>query len=204
MSVALDMRPSPPRDDREERDPNGWIWTASGRKAWPMELRPTDIDIDDVAHALAHLCRYAGHCRFFYSVAQHSVLVSELVEAWTTNQRLALAGLLHDATEAFLIDLPRPVKHHRALAGYREAERRAEQAIAERFGLSPALFAHGAIKGADEVMLATERRDLFAKASADWRTDKQPTDARIDAMGPDEARASFLHRFHVLTRAVRP
>ena len=79
-----------------------WMQTHSGIQFWPLDPRPEDILIEDIAHALSNQCRFAGHCCFHYSVAQHSVLVSENVPAQD-----AMWGLLHDAGEAYLVDLPR-------------------------------------------------------------------------------------------------
>lgn len=85
---------------------NSWIQTFSGRQFFPLEPRVEDVCIEDIAHGLSNLCRYAGHCECFYSVAQHCLLVSRVVP-----REHALRGLLHDASEAYLIDVPRPIKH---------------------------------------------------------------------------------------------
>jgi uncharacterized protein len=82
-----------------------WIQTYTGKQFWPLSPLPEDIVIEDIAHALSMQCRFGGHVRTFYSVAQHSVHVSLLVEP-----QYALWGLLHDAAEAYLVDLPRPIK----------------------------------------------------------------------------------------------
>jgi len=79
--------------------------TCSGRRVHLLNPSPDEIAIEDIAHALSHACRFAGHVPSYYSVAQHSVLVSELLD-----ERTALWGLLHDASEAYLHDLTRPLK----------------------------------------------------------------------------------------------
>ncbi len=96
---------------------DGFLPTCTGRSVHILNPRPEEIDIEDVAHALSHACRFAGHVPAFYSVAQHSILVSELLDA-----RTALWGLLHDASEAYLHDLTRPLK--RALAATPETSDR--------------------------------------------------------------------------------
>ena len=111
---------------------DGFIGTFSGLRFWPLDPNPEKILIADIAHALAHQCRFGGHASKFYSVAEHSVHVSQLCLPED-----ALWGLLHDASEAYLVDLPRPLKLLPEFAPYREAERRLQRAVALRFGLPP-------------------------------------------------------------------
>jgi len=109
---------------------DGSITTFSGISFWPLLPNPDDIRIDDIAHALAHQCRFAGHTRLFYSVAEHSVRVSQLCRPED-----ALWGLLHDASEAYLSDVPAPLKELPEFEPYRAAERNLQGAVAQRFGL---------------------------------------------------------------------
>ena len=83
----------------------GFLPTCSGRRVHIANPLPDEIDIEDIAHGLSHTCRFAGHVPLYYSVAQHSLLVSELLD-----ERTAMWGLLHDASEAYLHDLTRPLK----------------------------------------------------------------------------------------------
>jgi 5'-deoxynucleotidase YfbR-like HD superfamily hydrolase len=83
-----------------------WIQTYQGGCFEPFNPHPDQIHIRDIAHALALTCRFTGHCLDFYSVAQHSVMVSQIV-----SHKHALAGLLHDASEAYLTDVASPIKH---------------------------------------------------------------------------------------------
>src|SRR5262245_8676820 len=103
------------------------IMLASGRLFDFLDPHGSNFDINDIAHGLAHICRYAGQCRRFYSVAEHSVLVSDTVE------QFAYEALLHDAAEAFIGDLTRPFKQ--LLPEYRRIEPSVEDAIIERFGM---------------------------------------------------------------------
>ncbi|MBI5480351.1 MAG: phosphohydrolase [Deltaproteobacteria bacterium] len=163
-----------------------WIQTYTGRQFFPLEPRPADVDVRDIAHSLAMQCRFNGHCRPFYSVAEHSVRVSRILEG-----RERLWGLLHDAAEAYISDLPRPLKA--TAPGFRAAEDRLLEVIVTRFGLPwpmPAAVAH-----ADEVLLATEMRDLMAPAPAAWPLDAAALAETIVPVGHEEAERLFLARF---------
>ncbi len=168
-----------------------WMQTAGGRQFWPLDPRADEVHLDDIAHALANMCRFGGHCRTFYSVAEHSVRVSLIVPPED-----ALAGLLHDAAEAYVVDVPRPLK--RFLQGYSTIERAVEAAVLARFGLSASLPA--SVKIADEVLLATEARDLMGGESAGrWYLAAEPLAERIAPWSPGKARHAFLDRFGALT-----
>ncbi len=168
-----------------------WIQTYTGRRFWPLNPLPEDIDIVDIAHALSNLCRFNGHTRRFYSVAQHSVLVSVIVP-----EPLALEGLMHDAAEAYFSDVTRPVKPH--LFGLYEIEDRIHSAIAARLGITDRI--NPAIKHADLVMLATERRDLLLPTVDEWDCldGITPRQEQITAWNPETAKQQFLERFEEL------
>lgn len=134
--------------------------TISGRAISPVAPTIADIDRHDIAHALGHVCRFGGHVSVFYSVAQHSVLVSYAVPP-----ELALWGLLHDASEAYLVDVPTPVKQTSALAGYGALEAQMQQVIYQAFGLVGA--EPHAVRIADAQLLVLEARALQHAASAD-------------------------------------
>lgn len=168
--------------------------TATGRVCWPIDPRPEDIYIEDIAHALAHQCRYGGHCQRFYSVAEHSILVSRLVP-----KEHALAGLLHDASEAYCVDVPAPLK--RQLVGYKEIEKLNWNAICDRFGLlhrMPTCVHH-----ADVAMLFAEQKALMLPSPRpDWGmgrlTPMSADPASIVGYSPVQARRLFLERFNEL------
>ena len=154
----------------------------------------SEFGIAEIAHALSHICRFGGHCREFYSVAQHSVHVSYLVP-----EEDRLAALLHDAAEAFIGDVVAPLKQ--LLPEYKIIERRIERVILSRFGLPQTLPA--SVKQADLIMLATEQRDLMP-AHDDNRTlidGIQPMTDRVVPMPPSVARRAFLARFDQLAAA---
>lgn len=174
-----------------------WGCTFTGVQYWPEDPRPEDIHLEDIAHALANQCRFGGHCREFMSVAQHSVLVSELCDP-----KDALWGLLHDASEAYLVDIPRPVKHARGMEGYRVIEGTFMRAVCERFGLP--LEMPESVRHADEVLLATEARDLMPAESVRRWTLLYPAqpDMEIKPWTPLHAKDVFLARFRELAPEV--
>ena len=170
-----------------------WIATFTGKKFVPLDPRVEDVDIRDIAHALANVCRFSGHVVKFYSVAQHSVLAS-----LNAPDHLALATLLHDASEAYICDMSRPVKHDPAMQAYRDAEKRLMAAIQERFGVNCDV---PEIHEIDNRMLFTERRDLMP-TSPDWGGrwgDVAPYPDVIDPWSPKDAEHSFLRHFYYLT-----
>lgn len=164
-----------------------WMQVYSGRPFWPLDPRPEEVHVEDVAHALAYQCRFAGHVISApYSVAEHSVRCS-----WIVPPEHALQALLHDATEAYLVDVPRPLKPY--LTNYAEIEARLWTVIAERFGVPVELAAE--VKLADEVMLATEKRDLMAPSELPWGPLPEPLAGRIVPWDVEVARGQFLARF---------
>jgi 5'-deoxynucleotidase YfbR-like HD superfamily hydrolase len=178
--------------------PGPYLQTVSGRWVNPFDPDPEQLDIGDIARALANQCRFGGHCRVFYSVAQHSVIVSELVEERGGDVEDVFAALMHDASEAYLGDMPHPLKHRSPLgAAFKEAEDHLEQALAQHFGIRPGVTE---IKRADRALLATERR-AFSDEAWHWPELEgvEPLDRELVAMSPDEAQRAFLARYDELT-----
>lgn len=157
-------------------------------------LRPTvdDILLVDIAHSLSNICRFGGATVNFYSVAQHCIFVSRLLPP-----HLALWGLMHDASEAYLGDITRPLKMY--LNGkYTDLEKIYMRVICEKFGLSEEEPTE--IKEADIIALVTERRDLLLEQSEDWGFWQKPMSEKIFPVGPKVARDLFLEEYFVLAR----
>lgn len=176
----------------------GWIQTYSGKKFRPLDPDLETIDVRDIAHALAIEARFNGHTRGPYSVAQHSVLASQHAR----DAKLEL--LLHDAAEAYLKDLPRPVKKRFKELGqlfYHEAEDQLMRAIAEKFHLRWPLPVE--VEEVDRKMLVTEARDLFDALHPDWhyceRNGFEPFSEKIEPWPWERAEREFLLRYGDLT-----
>lgn len=193
-----------------------WMQTYTGRAFWPLDPRVDEIDIDDIAHSLSMQCRYAGHCLRFYSVAEHSVWCALMVlmpntdfvfcknlsaavyqarmQSYSTRDAatntLALAALLHDAAEAYLVDLLRPVK--RSMPEYHRAEARVERAIAQKFDIPHPMPAQ--VKEVDERMLATEAGALMAPPPMSWNINVEPYHMGAGLLGTDPSSACLAFR----------
>jgi 5'-deoxynucleotidase YfbR-like HD superfamily hydrolase len=171
-----------------------WMETYLGIRFYPTNPRHEDINIEDIAHALSQQCRYAGHVKSFYSVAEHSVRVSQIVPS-----EHALWGLMHDAAEAYLQDMIRPLKCVHPLGDeYRKLEDELMLQIALKYGLSWPMPPE--IKHADNVLLFTEQRDLRLKYLY-WQDSEKytPLPETIVPWSPDLAKYRFLKRFEELS-----
>lgn len=168
-----------------------WIETYSGRKFHLLDCRPGDFDIVDIAHALSFICRYNGHTKRFYSVAEHSLYIS-----YACPPDLALWALLHDSPEAYIGDVTRPLKPY--LKDYKAIERRIMAAICEQFGLAPDQPPE--IKELDSRILHNERRDMMADTSNPWNLPGEPIPGLvIEGFDTFSAYGLFMARFKELT-----
>jgi uncharacterized protein len=175
-----------------------YIQTNSGRRVNPFATASDDLDIGDIATALSNQCRFGGHCREFYSIAQHSCLASDLVVELELDATSGLWALLHDASEAYLGDIPHPLKHGTELGRlYRAAEDLLQKAICERFELPR--DPPESLRQIDRALLATERQLLMVEA---WEWPElrgvEPVGIAIDPWLPRQAFEEFMTRYEVL------
>jgi len=135
-----------------------FILTHLGRKMKLDKMEKEDIRIEDIAHALSMVCRFGGHCARHYSVAEHSLLVAQMVP-----EEYKLSALLHDAAEAYLGDVVSPLKRIPQMDGYRQIERELESLIEEKYSVSFA--GDRGIREADLKALYIEGRSFYGEAA---------------------------------------
>lgn len=192
------------------------INTFTGKAFAPLNPRVEDIDIEDIAHALSNMCRFTGHTRDFFSVAEHSCYVHDVIEKrfiaggevseeeYRSQENTLRWALLHDAAEGFLIDVARPVKRQPQMAFYREAEDKLLTCIARRFKMSgdapPPV-----VQEVDTKICVNEARRLLPRMREDlWAgregLDEEEFSAVVKGLGhhPPIAKMRFLHRFNRL------
>lgn len=168
-----------------------WILTHSGRHVELPAPLPEEITIRDIARGISMECRFSGQCLDFYSVAQHSVLASRIV-----SEEYALEALLHDASEAFIKDIPSPLK--KLLPEYSRIEGILERTIRRKYGLPDKPSAP--VRLADRILLATEKRDLMPHDPWEWPelSGIDPLPDKIVPWSQDVAMKLFLYRFEEL------
>ncbi len=182
-------------DKRTGNDGAGYyIRTFTGGKLYWKDVESHDYQIEDIAHALAMKCRWSGHTRKFYSIAQHSVFVSKFVP-YTQH----LEGLVHDGAEAYMPDFPSPLKWFLLETGFdalKKIEKRVQSSIEKKFRLQPD---HKIVKVADSSALSTEHRDLMPPGGeADWMG--EPDEATLEPVGPEVAERMFLDRYEEIIK----
>lgn len=180
--------------------PSHWIQTFSG-KAFYFPPTVDMVDKIDIAHSLSMQCRYNGHCLRFHSVAEHCVMVSRWLEKkrWLdkNHPELALAGLLHDASEAYVCDVPRPIKP--LLKGYNDLESQVQEVICQKFGITMEELEHPLVKEADFRILIDEKAVNMADEPAPWSLHPSgPLGIELQYWSPAEAKARWLQRLERL------
>lgn len=168
-----------------------YITTSLGTRWYHSAPLPEDVHIEFIAHALARLCRFAGHVNCnMYSVAEHSVRVS-----YACPPEHQLWGLLHDASESVCVDVPRPLKYADGMGMYKKYEKMTQAAIMEHFGLPKEEPEE--VKLADMRLLATEYRDLMPQGDAIINAEAYPD--KVEPWTTEQAERVFLMRFYELT-----
>lgn len=176
----------------------GWIGTYTGRKFWPMDPNPVEVCIEDIANALSKICRFNGHTTEFYSVAAHCLNVESFIHNKYRSSRLSLLALLHDAAEAYVCDLVRPVK--RFMLEYKYMEDSILDAVYAAFNIKPPNEKELHLIGyADDYLLAVEAKHLM-KNTNDWALAPIPETATLLSFEKDSEQ--YLRRFEQLISKV--
>jgi uncharacterized protein len=198
------------RDDSGRLRRGTWFQTWSGQKFYVLDPRPEEVHYDDVCVGIARACRYGNHCRDFFSVATHSVIVSQCVydlamhRGWSDNDALMAAreGLMHDATEAYLGDIPRPLKRQREMAGYCRVEKRLWPVICQRFEIHSTPESTALVKEVDTRVLLDEIEALMIDPDmwdrAGRYKDVAPLGVEIPVMEWRQSADVFSQRFDEL------
>lgn len=165
-----------------------WMQTYGGRAFYPIDPRPEEIFIEDIAGALSKTCRFGGHCLKFYSVAEHCVHVAAHVPRY-----MSLTALLHDASEAYIADIIRPLKPY--LHNYYALEETVMEAVVNRYGLLWPMPAE--VKRVDNALLAAERDQIMAHPPRDWGLTEPALGVEIKCWSPNDAFSEFVAAFHL-------
>lgn len=170
--------------------PEGYIITYTGRIINPLRPDPEQINLLDICHSLSNICRFSGQVKVFYSVADHTCRVHDLV-----SEENKLYALLHDASECFLADLATPVKSSKEMKSFRKAEERLMRAICDKFDISYEMPEE--VYYADKTLLATEQRDLM-ESGAFVLNGVKPLAERIFPLTSPESECGMIYRFEKL------
>lgn len=176
------------------KDSDTWMWTYSGKHLHPLAPVADEIELIDIAHGLSLQNRYGGHTTKPYSVAEHSVIVSFYVDP-----RFAREALLHDAAEAYIGDLIRPIKYQPCMQAFRDAEVRLEAAIFERFDIVSTEESRAAVKTIDDRILLDEVSQIIRGGDiGPVQHLGPPLGVRIECLNGRKAEHVFLRRFREL------
>lgn len=147
-----------------------FITTYSGKKVYLDNINPDDILLEDIIHHLSMICRFNGAVKYHYSVLQHSIILAAYIYHETNDVEQTLSALFHDASEAYICDIPRPFKHR--LGGYKELEKQFMDVILQKFNIQPP---SEEVLKADHNIVANEAKCLF-KTVPDWVNDYELLD----------------------------
>lgn len=166
-----------------------WIETSLGDQFWYTKDDTNGIELEDIAGSLSKICRFTGHCKFFYSVAEHSVNVALLLP-----KQKRLWGLLHDASEAYLADIASPVKQ--LLPDYRKLEKQIMTRIAKKFDLPELFWEDPCLKRADWSQLKSEAEFLLPSKGKNWLFPPELETGFVPVgYSPENAKAQFMEAY---------
>jgi len=171
-----------------------WSQTLTGRRFYVFDPHPDDIFIEDIAGSSSKICRFNGHSTVFYSVAQHCVVGSYIIEERTKNLLLAFGFLLHDSGEPYVGDMTRPLKLMPEMEAYRNAEHNINQVLAKKFKVD---LTDPIIKEVDDEMLATERK-YFMVPLEGWHLRREPLDIKLKPWTWQKSQREYLNRYYEL------
>ncbi len=183
-----------------------FVGTYKGNEFWPLDPRVEEVDVIDIAHSLSQICRFNGHTLHFWSIAQHSLLVEQVIKEYLNwdSPLTRLYGLLHDASEAYISDICRPVKKY--LQDYLEIEGKIERAILEYFQIADKLTSKDMelVIKADNIVLALEGRKLmksrdYWNISQLWKPEYEPLLKYIDSSNISDVEQRFIEKCKALT-----
>ncbi len=186
----------------------GWVETYTGKIIYPLDPREDEIDIVDIAHALSHICRFTGHTDIFYSVGAHSYICELVAHNEGYNSRIQMLCLLHDASEAYLADVAKPIKEF--FADYVLYEKKLMGMILRKYIGDYTEEELGIAKDIDYRVLKNEAR-LFMKSSGTIWNDYNPSDFNqkiietinsVKDLETEDIRSNFIGRFNFLVGEV--
>ena len=186
-----------------------YMETFTGKRFFPNDPHPDMILIEDIAHALSLQCRYGGHCTRFYSVAEHCFLMANHVVHKRLNPEIAMVALMHDAAEAYLMDLPRAIKAEVGEA-YKNLEAKVEAVIWEKFGIADIVKKwHGIVKELDGRIIVNEREALMRPTNNKWFNSPEngfepiyvPPSHRL-GVRPEQAEVAFIKAFQSIGMSI--
>jgi len=184
LGAVLTAQPLPAAPERK----GDWMQTYTGGAFWPLDPRPEEVRIEDISHALSKICRYGGQTTRFYSVAEHCVHIARCAP-----DDMKLEALMHDASEAYLCDIIRPIKSH--LSNYLDIERGLEEVIAKRFNLRWPWAPE--VKRLDTAILADERDQVMAPPPMPWPQTTEPAlGVELQFWTPQKAEYEFTVAFY--------
>lgn len=175
---------------------DAWIETVSGIAFFPFRPTAAMVSIEDIAHALSSTCRWNGHTTQFYSVAEHSILMSDYLRGRGHSKETCLTALLHDAAEAYVSDVPGPIKPH--FPGFKEMEEGIDRAVAKKFGSNYPF--DPVVKELDRAMIGTEHDQLFGEAFRQDFANMPRVDIQVRCWHECRAYDHFMGRYQSLRR----